>query len=89
MIKLSPERQAEYDALGLPLNTNGVDISDATRFWLTPAGFKFAVVASNSYHELKQTVETLRSAIEYALSHEPCDETDSILEKALKETENL
>jgi hypothetical protein len=99
MINLTPERQAEYRSYGLPWLCNQSDgiycitgkHEDEIRLFepLTDSVevLEFATLAANEHHQLKHTVERLRGVLAYALSHEPCDETDSVMEKALAETE--
>jgi len=48
--KLSPERQAEYDAMGLPLELCCIE--------------EFALKASNAYHANQQEIEDLKKQVE-------------------------
>jgi len=83
---MKPEHKAEYDKLGLPWNTDSVDITDARGFWLEPSGCDFAILAANKHHDLLEQVEQLRN--ELSRLQAVCGEEDYMyIEDLLKETE--
>jgi hypothetical protein len=98
---MKPEYKAEYQKLGLPISIRFIGGKEPHVFsisddkYIAPLGAvpqrlqDHIEKSANNYHALKSAVEELREALDYALSHEPCDETDSVMEKALKQTEGL